>query len=84
MAWQYVPVHPSPITTEPRRRKLRWQSRGGDRATFFKQAESGLLCFQGELRESGGSEQGGNIASNAVWSLWSELDNGAFTFPARC
>jgi len=24
---------------------------------------------------------GSNIANNAVWSLWSDLDNGAFTFP---
>jgi len=27
------------------------------------------------------ANEGSNIASNAVWSLWSDLDNGAFIFP---
>src|ERR1700683_5212163 len=27
------------------------------------------------------ANEGGNLASQSVWTLWSDLDNGAFNFP---
>jgi hypothetical protein len=49
---------------------------------FFKAALSPAYCAAtgGNCAQAVAKNEGSNIASNAVWSLWSDLDNGAFTF----
>jgi hypothetical protein len=50
---------------------------------FFDAALKSAYCapFGGNCALAVASNEGGNIAGNAVWSLWSDLDNGAFNFP---
>lgn len=50
---------------------------------FFKAALNPSYCAitGGNCTQAVAKNEGGNIANNAVWSLWSDLDNGAFTFP---
>jgi len=50
---------------------------------FFDAALKPAYCapFGGNCALAVASNEGGNIAGNAVWSLWSDLDNGAFNFP---
>jgi hypothetical protein len=50
---------------------------------FFKAALNPAYCAAagGNCAQAVAMNEGGNIAGNAVWSLWSDLDNGAFVFP---
>ena len=49
---------------------------------FFETAlKPGYCAGFASCTQAVASNESGNIASNAVWSLWSDLDNGAFTFP---
>jgi len=49
---------------------------------FFTAALNPAYCAGfANCTQAVASNEAGNIASNAVWSLWSDLDNGAFTFP---
>jgi hypothetical protein len=50
---------------------------------FFKAALNPAYCAVagGNCAQAVAMNEGGNIAGNAVWSLWSDLDNGAFVFP---
>ncbi len=49
---------------------------------FFEAALSGTgYCTPGTCTATMVSKEGGNLANAQVWSLWSDLDNGAFNFP---
>ena len=50
---------------------------------FFKAALNPAFCAAtgGNCAKAVAANEGSNIAGNAVWSLWSDLDNGAFNFP---
>ena len=55
---------------------------------FFKAALNPAFCSTAvggvtpaNCAQAVALNEGSNIASNAVWSLWSDLDNGAFNFP---
>jgi hypothetical protein len=50
---------------------------------FFKAALSPAYCAAtgGNCALAVATNEGSNIANNAVWSLWSHLDNGSFVFP---
>jgi hypothetical protein len=50
---------------------------------FFQAALNPAYCASqgGNCARAVAANEGGNIAGNAVWNLWSDLDNGAFVFP---
>jgi hypothetical protein len=49
---------------------------------FFKAALNPAYCapFGGNCAKAVAANEGGNIAGASVWTLWSDLDNGAFNF----
>jgi hypothetical protein len=49
---------------------------------FFETALAGTgYCAPGTCTATMVTNEGGNIAGQQVWTLWSDLDNGAFNFP---
>ncbi len=49
---------------------------------FFEAALSGTgYCTPGNCTAAVVANEGGNLATQSVWTLWSDLDNGAFNFP---
>lgn len=50
---------------------------------FFQAALNPAYCAiaGGNCAQAVAMNEGSNIANNAVWSLWSDLDNGGFSFP---
>ncbi|HUD64820.1 MAG TPA: carboxypeptidase regulatory-like domain-containing protein [Candidatus Sulfotelmatobacter sp.] len=49
---------------------------------FFETALAGTgYCTPGTCTKTMVANEGGNLAAQQVWSLWSDLDKGAFNFP---
>jgi hypothetical protein len=83
MAWQYCAGASYPQNQQ----KLAGGNCVGNLAAvteqpFFKAALNPSYCAAtgGNCAQAVAANEGGNIANNAVWSLWSDLDNGAFNF----
>jgi len=83
MAWQYC----AGATFPQNQQKLAGGNCVGNLAAvseqpFFKAALNPAYCAVtgGNCAQAVAKNEGGNIAGNAVWSLWSDLDNGAFNF----
>jgi Carboxypeptidase regulatory-like domain len=84
MAWQYC----AGATFPQNQKNLAGGNCVGNLAAvteqpFFKAALNPAYCAStgGNCAQAVAANEGGNIANNAVWSLWSDLDNGSFVFP---